>query len=175
LPKQKIPLKSKIEIRKDLLNGIAAAKKRLAYVQALGAPEPTFHIRDGEAYANSDTPPLTFYELTSASTLPVATAIRVEVPPLDPEKARHTPENGFIVDEVHASTVQPNGHKDKIVFRFFIHDSEANLTATVSKIEECSKNFHKESSCGWIRSKSKTASCTLDCRRIRCTAETDSR
>lgn len=133
LKKRKIPLKSKIEIRKDLLYQIAAAKKRLAYAQALGAPEKTFHIRDGEAIADSNTPPQSFYELTSASILPVATAIRIEVPPLDAEKARHTPENGFIVDEVHASTIQPNGRKDKIVFRCFIHDSEQNLTASILK------------------------------------------
>jgi len=133
LKTRKIPLKSKLEIRTDLLYAIATANKRLARAKALGVPERTFHIRDGEAFADSDTPPQSFYELTAASTLPVATAIRIEVAPLDAEKARHTPEDGFIVDEVHAWIIHPNGRKEKLPFRCFVHDSEENLTATVAK------------------------------------------
>ena len=44
---------------------------------------------------------------------PSLTAIRIEVPPLDPEMARHTPEDGFIVDKVEAWVIQPSGQKTK--------------------------------------------------------------
>jgi len=59
--------------------------------------------------ANADTPPESFYELTAKANLPILTAIRVEVPPLNPEIARHTPESGFIVDKVQAWVISPQG------------------------------------------------------------------
>ena len=59
----------------------------------------------------------------------VLTAIRIEVPPLDAEKARHTPEDGFIVDKVEASVIQPGGKQSTIAFRFFVQDSETNLAS----------------------------------------------
>ena len=60
-----------------------------------------------------------FYELTANADLPVLTAIRVEVPPLNPEMARHTPENGFIVDKVEGWVISPSGQKKQIAFRCF--------------------------------------------------------
>jgi len=45
------------------------------------------------------------------------TAIKVEVAPMDAEKARINPEDGFIVEEVRASVVHPDGHKERIAFR----------------------------------------------------------
>ena len=49
----------------------------------------------------------------------VLTAIRIEVPPLDPEIARHTPEDGFIVDKVQAWVIQPGGQKSQIAVPLF--------------------------------------------------------
>ena len=82
--------------------------------------------------ANANTPPQSFYELTANADLPVLTAIRIEVPPLNADKARHTPENGFIVDKVEGWVIPPAGEKTKIVFRSFVQDSETNLQAAVS-------------------------------------------
>ncbi len=76
-------------------------------------------IHDGEALANADTPPQSFYELTANANLPLLTAIRIEVPPLDAEMARHTPEDGFIVDKVEAWVILPGGQKNRIAFRYF--------------------------------------------------------
>ena len=56
----------------------------------------------------------------------------MEVPPIDAEKARHTPEDGFIVENVRAWVPQPNGSKQQIAFRSFLHDSEENLETNVS-------------------------------------------
>jgi hypothetical protein len=132
LKAKKMPAKQKAEGTKDLLDSIAVAKKRLAHAEAVGAPAKTFHLHDGEALADATTPPESFYELTAATKIPLITAIQIEVPPFDVQKARHTPENGFIVDEVRAWIVQADGRKDKIPFRYFIHDSETNLAQSIS-------------------------------------------
>ena len=132
LKAKKMPPKAKAEQMKGLLDTLSVTKKRLAHAKAVGGPAKTFHIHDGEAFADANTPPQSFYELTAAPTARVLTAIRVEVPPLDEVKARHTPEAGFIVDKVQASILRPNGRKDEIAFRYFVQDSEANLEVSVS-------------------------------------------
>ncbi len=117
---------------KDLRSRLAEARMRLAHARAAGRPAQTFTIHDGEALAKADTPSQSFYELTANAGLPVLTAIRVEVPPLNAETARHTPENGFIVDKVEGWVISPAGEKTKIVFRAFVQDSETNLQAALS-------------------------------------------
>jgi Protein of unknown function (DUF1549)/Protein of unknown function (DUF1553)/Planctomycete cytochrome C len=111
---------------KDLRKTIAETKVRLAHAKSAGGLAPTFTIHDGEALANPDTPPESFYELTGNANLPSLTAIRIEVPPLNPETARHTPENGFIVDKVEGWLISPGGQKSKIAFRYFVQDSQRN-------------------------------------------------
>ena len=144
LKSEKMPPQKKENEMKDLLDNLAVAKKRLAYAKAVGAPRKTFHLHDGEALADVTTPPESFYELTAASKIPVVTAIRVEVPPADAEKARHTPENGFIVDEVRAWRVQPDGHKERIAFRYFVQDSEANFEAPLREAADPKKSHEKK-------------------------------
>ncbi len=133
LKEKKMPPKAKAEQMKDLLDTLSVTKKRLAHAKAVGGPAKTFHIHDGEAFADANTPPQSFYELITAATAKVVTAIRVEVPPLEEVKARHTPEPGFIVNKVQASILRPNGLKEEIAFRYFIQDSEANLEDSVSE------------------------------------------
>ena len=53
------------------------------------------------------------------------------MPPLNPDTARHTPENGFIVNKVQAWVISPAGEKSKIAVRYFIQDSERNLQAAL--------------------------------------------
>ena len=94
-------------------------------------------------------PPQSFYELTGVARLPLVTAIRVEVPPLDEEKARHTPEDAFIVDSVRAFVIRPNGLKDKIVFAYFLQDSETNLEASVSPVNDKNKKAKEDDGVGF--------------------------
>jgi hypothetical protein len=129
--KKEISPKERAEELSDMRAAIAGAEKRLANAKVTG-PANTFQIHEGEALATAQTPPQSFYELTGSSDLPAVTAIRIEVPPLDPGKARHTPEPGFVVDKVEAWVVQPNGKQNKIAFRYFVQDSEPNLEAAVS-------------------------------------------
>src|SRR2546423_11546450 len=133
LKEKKMPPKAKAEQMKDLLDTLSVTKKRLDHAKAVGGPAKTFHIHDGDAFADANTPPQSFYELIAAATARVVTAIRVEVPPLEEVKARHTPEPGFIVDKVQASILRPNGLNEEIAFRYFIQDSEANLEDSVSE------------------------------------------
>lgn len=124
---KKLLPKEKAEDIADRLVTIEITKKRLANAIARGKPAMTFRIQDGEAFAGPDTPPESFYELTSTSKLPLLTAIKIQVSPMDAEKARINPEDGFIVAEVRASVLYPDGRKERIPFRTFLHDSEADL------------------------------------------------
>ena len=104
----------------------------------------TFQIQNGEAFAGPDTPPESFYELAATSNIPAVTAIKVEVPPMDSEKARTDPENGFIVQEVQASVLYPDGHQERMPFRSFLHDSEANLEEAVTPVLAAGKTVKKQ-------------------------------
>jgi len=127
----KLAPKKKEEELKTLRKSISDTRLRLAHAKAAGGPAKTFTLHDGEALANADTPPESFYELTANANLPVLTAIRIEVPPLNPETARHTPESGFIVNKVQAWVISPAGEKRRIAVRYFIQDSERNLQAAL--------------------------------------------
>jgi hypothetical protein len=139
--KKKLLPKEKAEDIADQLVTIEITKKRLANAVARGKPAITFRIQDGEAFAGPETPPESFYELTSASKLPLVTAIKVEVSPMDAEKARINPENGFIVAEVRASVKYPDGHKQRIQFRTFLHDSKADLEDASTPAPAGKKSF----------------------------------
>ena len=129
--KKKLSEKQKADEMKEIQDNLNVARKRLVHAKAAGGPAKTFHLQDGAALADSTTPPESFYELTASTELPGVSAFRVEVPPAEAEKARHTPEPGFIVDEVRAWARYPDGHKERIPIRYFLHDSEPNLEAAV--------------------------------------------
>ncbi len=125
--------------RKDTLTGIATAidtaKKSLERAKVAG-PAKTFTLRDGEAWTNADAPSISFYEYTAKANLPVITALRVEVPPLNADNARHSPEAGFIVDKMQGWVVGADGQKSKVEFRYFAQDSETNLDAALAALSD---------------------------------------
>ena len=127
---KKLPAKAKTEQLVEIRATIQEAQTRLARAEVTG-PAKTFHIQAGEVFTDAKAPPQSFYELTAAVDLPVVTAIRIEVPPVDAEKARHTPENGFLVDKVEGWLVQPSGARERIDFRCFAQDSEPNLRSAI--------------------------------------------
>jgi hypothetical protein len=142
--KKKSPPKEKAEDITDQLVTIEIAKKRLAKAIARGKPAMTFQIQNGEAFAGPDTPPESFYELAATSNIPMVTAIKVEVPPLDAETARVNPENGFIVEEVQAFVLYSDGHKERIPFRSFLHDSGADFEDAVTPAQAVKANVKKK-------------------------------
>jgi Protein of unknown function (DUF1553)/Protein of unknown function (DUF1549)/Planctomycete cytochrome C len=128
---EKISAKKKEAKRKDLLKYIAETRE---HARAKAANKPVaFQLHDGEMQAAANTPGQSVYELTATVDAPVITALRIEVSPANAEVARYTPEDGFIVDQTDAWVIQPNGHQDKIQFRYFISDSEENLQAAVAR------------------------------------------
>jgi Protein of unknown function (DUF1553)/Protein of unknown function (DUF1549)/Planctomycete cytochrome C len=131
LKDEKISAKKKDAKRKDLLKAIAEARK-LAGSKA-GAKAVAFQIHDGEMRAAANTPGKSVYELTAPVGMRVITALRIEVSPANAEVARHTPEDGFIVDQLDAWVAQPKGRQEKIRFRYFVSDSEENLAAAVAR------------------------------------------
>jgi hypothetical protein len=135
---KKIPVKKKEDDRKDLLNDIAETQK-LARSKA-ATPPVAISISDGEMRAAANTPGNSVYELMPTATVaidaPPVTAIRIEVLPVTSAAARHTPEDGFIVDQMDAWVVQPSGRQDKISFGYFVRDSEENLAAAVARQAE---------------------------------------
>ena len=141
---RKLTSKEKAEDITNQLVTIEITKKRLKKAIARGKPAMTFQIQNGEAFAGPDTPPESFYELTATSNIPAVTAIKVEVPPMDSEKARTDPENGFIVQEVQASVLYPDGHQERMPFRSFLHDSEANLEEAVTPVLAAGKTVKKQ-------------------------------
>jgi len=128
---EKIPPKKKEDLRKELLKEIAETQE---LVRSKAQVKPVaFQIRDGEMQAAANTPGKAVYTLTATPQTPMIAAIRVEVLPAHPEVARHTPEEGVIVDQFDAWVIQPTGRQDKIAFRYFISDSEDNLEAAVER------------------------------------------
>jgi hypothetical protein len=128
---EKISAKKKEAKRKDLLRAVAESRK-LARSKA-GAKPVVFEIHDGEMRAAANTPGKSVYQLTATVDVPVMTALRIEVSPANGEVARHTPEDGFIVDQLDAWVIQPSGRQEKIRFRYFVSDSEDNLEAAVTR------------------------------------------
>ncbi len=131
LPEEKLSAKKKADTRKYLVKAIAETRKLAA--SKAGEKPVAFQIHDGEMRAAAHTPGQSVYELTATVDAPVITALRIEVVPANPDVARYTPEDGFIVDQIDAWIVQPNGRRDKIPFRYFISDSEENLQAAVDR------------------------------------------
>jgi hypothetical protein len=146
LPDEKISAKKKESKRKGFLKAIAETKKLAR--SKVGDKPVTFQIHDGEMRAAANTPGKSVYELTAAIDAPVMTALRIEVLPANPDAARHTPEVGFIVDQIDAWVVRPNGHQDKIPFRYFISDSEDNLEAAVGRAAKLGQKSKADSETG---------------------------
>ena len=131
LKDEKLSAKKKEAKHKDLLKAIAETRN-LSRSKAAVTPV-AFQIHDGELRAAANTPGKSVYELAAKAEAPILTALRIEVLPVTGDAARHTPEGGFIVDQIDAWVVQPNGREDKIPFRYFVPDSEGNLETAVAR------------------------------------------
>ncbi len=132
LDKENVSPKEKKEIRKYLLSTIAENRKRSRSKAA--NPSIPFEVQDGEMRAAASTPGKSVYELVATADVQTITALRIEVLPTTGEAARHNPEDSFIVDQVEAWVIQPNGHQDKIRFRYFVPDSEDDLQNAVARV-----------------------------------------
>ena len=88
-------------------------------------------IENGEVHAIDTIPVQSVLELGTATVQSGLTALRIEVPPQDPGKARHTPDDEFDIEQVDVWSVSPSGQEQEIGFRSFVPDSEENLATTL--------------------------------------------
>lgn len=103
---------------------------------AVPAPIGRFELKDGEAFSPASVSARAVFdyrtELTGSSGSPV-TALRIEVPPLDADKARHSPEIGFVVNRVEAWRVMLDGTERPLVFSRFVSDQTDPVENTFVK------------------------------------------
>jgi hypothetical protein len=133
LKNAKLKPKAEATRRQELLKYISEVEKKASRA---GTRLATLEIRSEEVVAQPTTPGKAAYELIVKTSLPVLTALRIEVQPANGEKAHHTPENGFIVDRTEAWVVQPGGRESKIAFQYFVHDSEKDLSSALEHAAE---------------------------------------
>ncbi len=107
---------------------ISDAQSDLKRLDRAAAPLP-LDIDHGEARVRANAPISSHvvYEISTGPAPSTVRALRIEIPPLDPSKARHTPEDGFIVNQIDAWASSSRGEERKIRFRYFVPDSTENL------------------------------------------------
>ena len=100
-------------------------------------PDATIGVRDGVVAAEGTLAAAARYELTlpllSLSGEP-PTALRFEVSPEAPEKARHTPERGFIVTEIQLDVTTPDGAVQPVRVGRFFPDTDQFTTITTKAL-----------------------------------------
>ena len=112
----------------DLIGQLNADLKR---ARKILPPVPLGIYEVGGAQATGTIPLRSVFELQTDALGPAITAVRIEAPAKNPAVARHTPEDGFIVDRIDAWVVAPDGSEHKLAFRYFLPDSEENLAAAI--------------------------------------------
>ena len=138
LKEKKLPPKKEDGLRKYLVEAIAEARKA---ARAKAGKVIALQVQDGGIQAGADVPGKVVYELTAKLDVPVMTALRIEVAPVNSEIARHTPEAGFKVDRMDAWIVEPDGHEKKIAFRYFVPDGEANLEVALASAVDAKRDL----------------------------------
>jgi len=117
------------KIRAFYDDAIAKARSNLDQLDA-SAGSTELKIENGEAVTLGAERTISAQEVYDLSTGPSAspvTALRIEVPPSDPAKAMHTPEDGFIINNVDAWIVAPTGEQQRLEFQYFVPDSQESL------------------------------------------------
>lgn len=103
----------------------AETKWRALPINAVrGSSEVSFELRNGEAFAQGTVPMGITYDVFVDNVPESITALRIEVPPLQPETARHTPEFGFHVTAISALMVAADGAEQPVDFLRFFRDTE---------------------------------------------------
>lgn len=90
------------------------------------APIPLVLAR-GDARTVGTVPTVSTVDLYSGPVSAGTIAVRVEVLPVDPRKAAHTPEPGFIADDVELWAVSANGARRRLDLTDVIFDTESDV------------------------------------------------
>ena len=105
----------------------ALAKAKTQTVRA------AFRLQDGMAEQTGTVPMNSVFDVTLAADLPQLTALRLEVPPADPVKARHSPERGFVANRIDAWVVKDR-KSEKIAFRLLAPDSMIDVEGNIRRM-----------------------------------------
>ncbi len=101
------------------------------------APRAGFRLKDGMAEQTGTVPMNSVFEFTidarPNSGLAQLTALRLEVPPGNPAKARHYPERGFVANRIDAWLVK-DGKSEPIAFRLVAPDSIADVEGNIRRM-----------------------------------------
>jgi hypothetical protein len=138
LKAKKLAPKEERDQRKYLQQAIADERKK-AHAEA--GKVTRLQVSDGDLHTGSEISGKQAYELIANVNVPEVTALRIEVPPIDNEIARHTPELGFIVDRIDAWVMVSGGQQKQIVFRSLIPDSESSLDSAVKAAIESKREL----------------------------------
>jgi mono/diheme cytochrome c family protein len=122
------------EARGDRKESMEELRQRLVVATREKAPRAGFKIHDGLAEKTGTVPINSVFEFSLATALPRLTALRIEVPPADPVKARHSPEKGFVVNRTDLWAMAPDGQAQKINIHFLAPDSAENLEANFNRL-----------------------------------------
>lgn len=124
-----MPAAKKAETIGNAKKALDESRAQVAQAEKRGDIARTFTLKGGEIFAKAETPAQSVYQVAGKSSLRDVTALRLQVPPIDAAKSRHTPEDGFIVNRVQAFVLSANGTKTPIPISYFAQDSEGNLMA----------------------------------------------
>lgn len=109
----------------------------LPLTAARALPEANVTVQAGALVAEGTIAAGVRYELTApvpALSLDPITALRLEVPPIEPEKARHTPERGFIVSQLELALALPDGTVQPLAVGRYFPDTENLNTVTTRPV-----------------------------------------
>jgi Protein of unknown function (DUF1553)/Protein of unknown function (DUF1549)/Planctomycete cytochrome C len=118
---------SRSDVRTFFNDSIAEAVGYLRHLTR-SPRKSALRLEQGEARAIENMPSKVAFELRTGPVPLCLTAIRLEVPVN--EEPHRAPENGFIVSSVEIWTRAPIGQERKLQIRYFVPDSEDNLTPT---------------------------------------------
>jgi hypothetical protein len=128
------PRLSELSYMKELL---VETQNRLDRTRGSSAVIP-LKIQRGEVAAGPEIPAESLYELATSATSGRVTALRIEVPPTDPKTARHTPDDGFMIERVEAWTIGTDGSERAVRFRM-APDTEEDLLIAVREARRPSR------------------------------------
>lgn len=105
-----------------------------------------FDIQGNVAHVPDRQPPYNVVGLRVSTGEPVVTALLIEAPPANPTTSVHTPEKGFVVTDVEASRVLPDGSAEEIALRFVAPDSEDSFASSMAQALRSENAADRESS-----------------------------
>ena len=93
-----------------------------------------FRLQDGMAEQTGTVPMKSVFDLTAAVDVPLVTALRIEVPPGNPAKARHSPERGLCRQPAGCLAGSGTASSDPIAFRLVAPDSIADVEGNIRRM-----------------------------------------